>query len=53
MSSAIAAELAKGAVLEDALKRAHSWLHTAIARADDIDIGNGHGPVHHFHEAWG
>jgi hydroxymethylpyrimidine/phosphomethylpyrimidine kinase len=52
MSSAIAAELAKGADLEVALQRAHAWLHQAIAAADQIDIGHGHGPVHHFHEVW-
>lgn len=53
LSSAIAAELAKGATLQGALERAHAWLHEAIKAADQIDIGHGHGPVHHFHEAWG
>ncbi len=52
MSSAIAAELAKGADLQGALTRAHAWLHGAIKAADHIDIGHGHGPVHHFHETW-
>lgn len=52
LSSAIAAELAKGASLSDAMKRAHSWLHKAIVAADKINIGQGHGPVHHFHEVW-
>lgn len=52
MSSAIAAELAKGATLTEGVRTAHDWLHKAIARADEIDIGQGHGPVHHFHEFW-
>ncbi|KZY48257.1 hydroxymethylpyrimidine/phosphomethylpyrimidine kinase, partial [Roseovarius sp. HI0049] len=52
LSSAIAAELAKGATLEDAVGRAHGWLHGAIAAADALDVGRGHGPVHHFHEVW-
>lgn len=52
LSSAIAAELAKGSDLEAALTRAHAWLHGAIKAADQIDIGHGHGPVHHFHEVW-
>ncbi len=52
LSSALAAELAKGATLSDAMKRAHSWLHQAIVAADKINIGHGHGPVHHFHEVW-
>ncbi|SFE02469.1 bifunctional hydroxymethylpyrimidine kinase/phosphomethylpyrimidine kinase [Roseivivax sediminis] len=52
LSSAIAAELAKGAGLEQAVRRAQSWLHGAIRAADGLGIGGGHGPVHHFHEAW-
>lgn len=52
LSSAIAAELAKGTSLKPALERAHAWLHDAISAADALDIGQGHGPVHHFHEVW-
>ncbi|MQY44262.1 bifunctional hydroxymethylpyrimidine kinase/phosphomethylpyrimidine kinase [Epibacterium sp. SM1969] len=52
LSSALAAELAKGATLSDAMKHAHGWLHEAIVAADKINIGHGHGPVHHFHEVW-
>jgi len=35
-----------------ALRRAHGWLQGAIAAADRLGIGRGHGPVHHFHEVW-
>ncbi|WP_421904617.1 bifunctional hydroxymethylpyrimidine kinase/phosphomethylpyrimidine kinase [Mameliella sp.] len=52
LSSAIAAEMAKGAAPEAAVRRAHGWLHGAIAAADRLDVGRGHGPVHHFHEVW-
>ena len=52
LSSAIAAELAKGQSLPLALHRAHGWLQGAIAAADRLGIGHGHGPVHHFHEVW-
>lgn len=52
MSSAIAAGLAKGMPLERAVERAHHWLHRAIVAADSLEIGHGHGPVHHFHEVW-
>ena len=52
LSSALAAELAKGHSLHAAMTRAHSWLHAAIVAADQINIGQGHGPVHHFHEVW-
>ncbi|WP_417248170.1 bifunctional hydroxymethylpyrimidine kinase/phosphomethylpyrimidine kinase [Celeribacter sp.] len=52
LSSAIAAELAKGADVETAVRRAQGWLHGAIRAADGLGIGHGHGPVHHFHEVW-
>ncbi len=51
-SSAIAAECAKGAALPEAVEAAHGWLHGAIRAADDLRVGQGHGPVHHFHELW-
>ncbi|WP_299546124.1 bifunctional hydroxymethylpyrimidine kinase/phosphomethylpyrimidine kinase [uncultured Tateyamaria sp.] len=52
-SSAIAACMAQGMALQDAVARAHTWLNAAILRADDLDVGRGHGPVHHFHALWG
>lgn len=52
MSSAIAAGLAKGMPLAQAVERAHHWLHRAIVAADSLEIGHGQGPVHHFHEVW-
>jgi hydroxymethylpyrimidine/phosphomethylpyrimidine kinase len=52
LSSAIAAGLAKGMTLPDAVEAAHGWLHRAILAADALEIGQGHGPVHHFHEVW-
>ena len=52
LSSGIAAGLAKGLDLPDAVSAAHTWLHGAIAAADSLAIGSGHGPVHHFHALW-
>ncbi|MCV6584434.1 MAG: bifunctional hydroxymethylpyrimidine kinase/phosphomethylpyrimidine kinase [Marinibacterium sp.] len=52
-ASAITAGLAKGWRLEHATRVAHGWLHQAILRADELSVGQGHGPVHHFHGAWG
>ena len=52
LSSGIAAGLAQGLSLEEAVQRAQSWLHAAIAAADQLRIGSGHGPVHHFHGVW-
>jgi hydroxymethylpyrimidine/phosphomethylpyrimidine kinase len=51
-SSAIAAGLAQGMALNDAVSRAHTWLHQAILQADKLHVGQGHGPVHHFHALW-
>ncbi|GGB23508.1 hydroxymethylpyrimidine/phosphomethylpyrimidine kinase family protein [Allosediminivita pacifica] len=50
LSSAIVAELAKGAGVEAAIRRAQAWLHGAIRAAEGLGIGGGHGPVHHFQE---
>lgn len=51
-SSAIAACMAQGLALPDAVSRAHGWLNKAILAADDLNVGQGHGPVHHFHALW-
>ena len=52
LSSSIAAGLAKGLPMENAVGEAHVYLQSAIAAADDLEIGRGHGPVHHFHKFW-
>ncbi len=52
LSSAIAANLAHGKPLEEAVGEAKIWLTGAIKAADQLDIGKGHGPVHHFHNLW-
>jgi hydroxymethylpyrimidine/phosphomethylpyrimidine kinase len=49
LSSAIAAELAKGAALEAAVRDAKVFVSAAIASADRFSVGQGHGPIHHFH----
>jgi hydroxymethylpyrimidine/phosphomethylpyrimidine kinase len=52
LSSAIAASLAKGATLTGAVAAAKAYIQAAIAAADQLSIGSGHGPVHHFHALW-
>ena len=52
LSAAIAAGLAQGMALEAAVTRAHGYLIGAIAAADRLKVGIGHGPVHHFHQVW-
>jgi hydroxymethylpyrimidine/phosphomethylpyrimidine kinase len=52
LSSAIAAGLAKGLPLADAAREAKSYVTAAIAAADRLSVGSGHGPVHHFYRWW-
>ncbi|MEL6795080.1 MAG: bifunctional hydroxymethylpyrimidine kinase/phosphomethylpyrimidine kinase [Pseudomonadota bacterium] len=52
LSSAIAAELAKGASPHAAAAAAKRYVSGAIAAADRQSVGDGHGPVHHFHALW-
>jgi hydroxymethylpyrimidine/phosphomethylpyrimidine kinase len=52
LASAIAAGLAKGFSLNDAVRDAKAYVSAAIAAADRLDIGSGRGPVHHFHKWW-
>lgn len=52
LSSAIAAELAKGLDLDDAVAAAKAYISKAIAAGATYKIGKGHGPVHHFHRWW-
>jgi hydroxymethylpyrimidine/phosphomethylpyrimidine kinase len=52
LSAAIAAELAKGDSLREAVMRAKTYVTAAIAAADELRIGKGRGPVHHFHALW-
>jgi len=47
LSSAIAANLAKGDGLEDACFKAKEYLTNALKHADDLAVGKGHGSVHH------
>lgn len=48
LSSAIAAFLARGYDLQEAIDKAKEWLTQAIQAGADIHIGEGHGPVCHF-----
>jgi len=52
LSSAIAAGLAKGLDLTEAVRQAKAYVSAAIASSNRLKIGHGHGPVHHFHALW-
>jgi len=52
LSSAIAAGLAQGRDLTAAVRAAKTYVTAAIAGADMLKIGRGHGPLHHFYQVW-
>ncbi len=52
LSSAITAGLAQGLDVIEATARAKDYVTAALKAADRLDVGAGHGPVHHFHENW-
>jgi hydroxymethylpyrimidine/phosphomethylpyrimidine kinase len=49
LSSAIAAHLATGHHLEDAVRLARAYILGAIAAGADVRTGHGHGPLNHGH----
>lgn len=52
LSAALATRLGQGVPLERAAEAAKAYITRAIAAADDLSVGSGHGPVHHFHALW-
>ena len=52
LSSAIAAGLARGLTLGDAVREAKAYVTAGIAASDKLTVGRGHGPTHHFHKWW-
>ena len=52
LSSAIAAYLAHGMELAEAVGAAKAYLTAAIDAGSSLGVGHGHGPVHHFWKVW-
>jgi hydroxymethylpyrimidine/phosphomethylpyrimidine kinase len=52
LSAAIAAGLARGLGLTEAVRDAKEYVTSAIAAADRLTVGNGPGPLHHFYRWW-
>ena len=52
LSAAIAALLAHGTEPVAAVRQAKQYLTEALRQADRLQVGSGHGPVHHFHAWW-
>lgn len=51
LSAAVAARLPR-MDMEAAVREAKDYLTAALAHADELNVGHGHGPVHHFHALW-
>jgi hydroxymethylpyrimidine/phosphomethylpyrimidine kinase len=49
-ASAIAAELAKGQAVPEAVRAAKAYLTAAVQAGVDMGVGHGHGPLNHFPE---
>lgn len=52
LSAALAALLPQYQDVPQAARLAKAYLVEAIARSGDLEVGLGHGPVHHFHALW-
>ncbi|SOE18539.1 hydroxymethylpyrimidine kinase /phosphomethylpyrimidine kinase [Hoeflea halophila] len=48
LSAALAAQIARGLSLPDAVTAAKAYVAGAITQADELSVGTGHGPTHHF-----
>ncbi len=51
-SAAIAAFLAHGLPLSEAVRKAKEYITGSILSGSEYEIGKGHGPVHHFFGYW-
>lgn len=49
LSAALAALLPTHTV-EDSAHIAKTYVHGALSASDQLDVGHGHGPLHHFHQ---
>jgi hydroxymethylpyrimidine/phosphomethylpyrimidine kinase len=52
LSAALAALLPQSSDVPSAARRAKNYLTEALRHADELAVGTGHGPVHHFHALW-
>ncbi|MGM7668088.1 bifunctional hydroxymethylpyrimidine kinase/phosphomethylpyrimidine kinase [Microbacterium sp. A93] len=52
LSAALATRRARGDEWPQAVASARSWLRESLRAGADLDVGRGHGPVHHFAGLW-
>jgi hydroxymethylpyrimidine/phosphomethylpyrimidine kinase len=49
LSSAMATVQARTGDWAESLAQVKAWLNDALVHADDLEVGAGNGPIHHFH----
>ena len=52
LSAALAACRGRNLEVIKAAKASKEFISKAIAFADQMNVGRGHGPIHHFHALW-
>ncbi|WP_366484667.1 bifunctional hydroxymethylpyrimidine kinase/phosphomethylpyrimidine kinase [uncultured Arthrobacter sp.] len=52
LSSAIATMMARTGDWTVALSQTKDWLQDALTNADELQVGQGNGPINHFHQLW-
>ncbi len=52
LSSAVATAMARTGDWAGAVRQAKDWLQDALTSADELEVGQGNGPINHFHLLW-
>ncbi len=52
LSSALATLLPQCETVAEATRKAKDYITAAIEKSDELQVGHGHGPVHHFEALW-
>lgn len=52
LSAALATRRARGEEWPEAVAPARAWLRESLRAGADLDVGRGHGPIHHFAGLW-
>ncbi|MHA7155691.1 bifunctional hydroxymethylpyrimidine kinase/phosphomethylpyrimidine kinase [Arthrobacter sp. TMN-50] len=52
LSSAVATVMARTGEWSVAVSQAKDWLQDALIHADELHVGQGNGPINHFHRLW-
>lgn len=52
VSAALAALRARGLSWPEAVAQVKDWMTSSLQSAETLDVGRGHGPIHHFADLW-